>query len=267
MIQQNANILWNRPAGPACFRMGLSCPQGYEAAAAGQFVMVRSNAGLTPLLRRPFSIFGLIGSPEHPEGIELLYKVVGDGTRHMADMVPGQTLDLLGPLGRGFRVPDAIQKVYLTAGGMGVAPIRYLAQQLSHRKVVTDLHLFLGGRSQEDLLCRDDFRSMGIPVTATTDDGSMGRQCLVTDPLSEAIAENRPDIVFACGPPGMLQCIAGIAEHHALACQVSLETMMACGMGACLGCAVPKADQQGYHHVCVDGPVFEVGQVNLPLSH
>jgi dihydroorotate dehydrogenase electron transfer subunit len=264
MIQQQTTILWNRPVGPACFRMGLACPQGYEAAVPGQFVMVRSNNALTPLLRRPFSIFGMIGSPEHPEGIELLYKVVGSGTRQMADMGPGHTIDLLGPLGRGFKIPDAVQKIYLVAGGMGVAPIRFLALQLRQRKVPADLRLFLGGRSQDDLLCRDDFQSLGIAVTATTDDGSTGRQCLVTDPLSEAISENKPDIVFACGPPGMLQCAAGIVQRHAVACQVSLETMMACGMGACLGCAVPKAAQEeGYHHVCVDGPVFEVGQVQL----
>lgn len=263
MIQQKATVLWNREVGPACFRIGLSCPQGYGSAVPGQFVMVRRASGLWPLLRRPFSIFGRIGSMDHPEGIELLYKVLGPGTGRMADMVPGQTIDLLGPLGRGFNTPEAVRNVYLAAGGMGVAPIRFLAVQLKEKKLDADIRLFLGGRSQDELLCRDDFQALAIPVTATTDDGSAGRQCLITDPLREAVAEHKPDILFACGPQGMLQCVADIARQHKVACQISLETMMACGMGACLGCAVPKTGDEGYHHVCVDGPVFEAGQVAI----
>jgi dihydroorotate dehydrogenase electron transfer subunit len=158
MIQQLATVLWNRPVGSGCFRMGLSCPQGFEAAVPGQFVMVRSSATLTPLLRRPFSIFGRIGSPEHPEGIELLYKVLGPGTRHMAEMVPGHPVDLLGPLGRGFNVPANLRRIFLVAGGMGVAPIRFLALELkSNTTAATEIQLFLGGRGRDDLLCREDF--------------------------------------------------------------------------------------------------------------
>jgi dihydroorotate dehydrogenase electron transfer subunit len=265
MIQQTATILWNRQAGPGCYRMGLSCPQGYEAALPGQFVMVRSSSTLTPLLRRPFSIFGRIGSPEHPEGIELLYKVLGSGTGHMAQMAPGHTLDLLGPLGRGFNIPEGLRRAFFAAGGLGVAPIRFLAVHLKkERREQIDIHVFLGGRSREDLLCLEDFQALGISVTTTTDDGSAGRQCLITDPLAEAVAANKPDMLFACGPHGMLECVAGIVRRHQTPCQVSLETMMACGMGACLGCAVPKQGEgQGYHHVCVDGPVFDVAQLSF----
>ena len=265
MIQQTATVLWNRQAGPGCFRMGLSCPQGYEAAMPGQFVMVRCSSGLTPLFRRPFSIYGRIGLPEHPEGIELLYKGLGPGTRRMAEMVPGHPVDLLGPLGRGFNVPEGIRRIFLAAGGMGVAPIRFLAVQLKRdRPDAFDMRLFLGGRSREDLLCQDDFQALMIPVTTTTDDGSAGRQCLITDPLSEAIAENKPDMLFACGPHPMLECVAGMVRKHQVPCQLSLETMMACGMGACLGCATPKSgEEEGYHHVCIDGPVFDVAQVSI----
>jgi dihydroorotate dehydrogenase electron transfer subunit len=263
MLQQTATVLWNRQAGPGCYRMGLSCPQGYASAAPGQFVMVRSSLTLTPLLRRPFSIFGHIGSPEHPEGIELLYKVLGSGTRHLAAMTPGDTLDLLGPLGRGFTIPERLRHVYMVAGGMGVAPIRFLAVHLRRESVdPIDIRVFLGGRGRDDLLCQEDFQSLGIPVMTTTDDGSAGRQCLITDPFTEAVAEKKPDLVFACGPHGMLECVAGIVRTHQVACQLSLETMMACGMGACLGCAVSKPPPaEGYHHVCVDGPVFDVTQL------
>ncbi len=265
MHQQSATVLWNHIVGPNCHRLGLSCPAGFETAVPGQFIMIQSGPPLTPLLRRPFSIFGVIGTPGRPEGIEILYKALGRGTHQMAQWTPGRTVDLLGPLGRGFSVAPDTQRVYLAAGGMGVAPIRFLATRLvASGTDPTRIRFFLGGRSQEDLLCADEFRALGISVTVTTDDGSAGLQCLITDPLEEAIRQQPPDLVCACGPHGMLQCVAGITSHHGVSCQISLETMMACGMGACLGCAVPAPDRQaGYRHVCVDGPVFSVGQVDM----
>lgn len=265
MIQQPATVLWNQPTGPATFRLGLSCPKGYETAKPGQFVMVQSDESMSPLLRRPFSIFGLVGPQERPEGIELLYRVLGRGTNQMARLTPGRTLDLLGPLGKGFNIDDITGRIFLAAGGMGVAPIRFLATHLiSQGRRPDQCHLFLGGRNQNELLCREDFTALGIRITLTTDDGSEGRQCLLTDPLEEAITADPPDIVLACGPHGMLQCVAGIAAKHQVPCQISMETMMACGMGACLGCAVPVAGGDPHFlHVCKDGPVFSIEQVDL----
>ncbi len=101
-IQQTATVLWNQPAGPACFRLGLSCARGYEKAVPGQFVMVQTSQTYFPLLRRPFSIFGVIGPAGRPEGIELLIKTLGRGTAQLSRLAPGDTIDLLGPLGRGF---------------------------------------------------------------------------------------------------------------------------------------------------------------------
>lgn len=269
MNQQSATVLWNQKVGSSCYRIGLACPQqGYESAVPGQFVMVRSSATLMPLLRRPFSISGLIGPADRPEGIELLYKVVGKGTGQMAQLTSGQTVDLIGPMGRGFKFDVGIKRIYFAAGGIGVAPIRFLAQHLIGKGFhPIDCRLFLGGQNQADLLCRQDFVSLGINVTATTDDGSTGLHCLLTDPLEEAVAAQAPDMVYACGPHGMLQCIAGIVDRYRVACQISMETIMACGMGACLGCAVPAADnQEKYRHVCIEGPVFDIRQVDLAFD-
>ncbi len=146
-----------------------------------------------------------------------------------------------------------------------MAPIRFLAVHLVSAGIdPRHCHVFLGGRSRQDLLCVDEFKGLGMPVAMTTDDGSAGRQCLITDPLEEAIRANPPRQLYACGPHGMLQCIVGIAQRHGVPCQISLETMMACGMGACLGCAVPESDaRQAYRHVCVDGPVFDSNQVSI----
>lgn len=265
MIQQQATIIWNRQVGPDIHRLGLACDQGYPEAAPGQFVMVQIGAEPSPLLRRPFSIFGLIGQREKLEGIELLIKVVGPGTTRLAALRPGQRLDLLGPLGRGFRVAPGSSLIYLAAGGVGVAPIHFLAADLVALGIDAGrCRVFIGGQSRADLLCQDEFKALGMPVTITTDDGSAGDQCLVTDPLDIAIQEQIPDWVYACGPPGMLACVAGIAESHQVACQVSIETMMACGLGACLGCAVKSRSQKdAYLHACMDGPVFDATEIEL----
>jgi len=263
MIQQEAKVIWNRPVGVNCFHLGLSTGEDFSRATPGQFVMAQADAGEKPLLRRPFSISGLIDNGDGFEGIELLIKVVGTGTEQMGRLSPGDGLDVIGPLGHGFRLKTSHDLIYLAGGGIGIAPIRFLASELIRRGVSADrMRLFIGGQSRQDLLCQEDFVRHGIPVTITTDDGSAGDQCLLTDPLEVAIQEESPDMVYACGPHGMLACVAGIAERTGAPCQVSIETLMACGLGACLGCAVEsQKDQNMYLHACIHGPVFNVQDI------
>ncbi len=263
MNQQKATVLWNRSMNAGCFSLGLACDQAYAAAIPGQFVMAQVDARGVALLRRPFSIAGVIGRDDCFEGIELLIKKVGMGTGILAGLAEGDSVDLLGPLGRGFKVGAGLSRIYLAAGGIGVAPIRFLAQHLVALQVDAGIcHLFLGGRNQNDLLCRQEFEALGMAVTVTTDDGSAGDQCLLTDPLELAIQEYPPDMVYACGPHGMLSCVAGIVERSQVACQLSIETVMACGLGACLGCAVPsRKDPSTYLHACLHGPVFDAAKL------
>ena len=265
MVQQEAKVKWNEPVGQDCFHMGVITSQAFAKAVPGQFVMVQVGAQASPLLRRPFSIFGLFEGRSGFKGIELLVKVVGKGTRLLSQLRPGDPVDLIGPLGHGFRINSKHDHIFLAAGGIGVAPIRFLASELMKRGVSHErCRLFLGGRSKEDLLSREEFENMRIPVTVTTDDGSDGDQCLITDPLELAITERAPDMVYACGPHGMLACIAGIVERTQVNCQVSIETLMACGLGACLGCAVPSPKNPDvYLHACVNGPVFNIGDIQL----
>lgn len=258
-------IKWNKPVGSDCLHMGLITGKELARAIPGQFVMVQIGTRQEPLLRRPFSVFGVINDQGGDVGIELLVKVVGKGTRLLSRCHSGQELDLLGPLGHGFRLNPKHRRIYLTAGGIGVAPIRFLAVELLKRGISPDnCRLYLGGRSKQDLLCREDFRCLGIPVTVTTDDGSEGDQCLITDPLELDINEQAPDMIYACGPHGMLACVAGIVERTRVPCQVSIETLMACGLGACLGCAVEsKKRKDVYLHACVNGPVFNIEDINF----
>jgi len=265
MIEHPAKVLWNKKIGPGCYKIGLTCSEYYSAAKPGQFIMLRLARQSDPLLRRPFSIHHLIISNGQAEGLELLYKVVGKGTAIMARQKPGDRVDILGPLGTGFIIPRQAKSIHVVAGGIGVAPMLFLVSQLYRDNFdFSNCRVFIGGRSKEDLLCRDDFVKLGLKVDATTDDGSAGDQCLVTHPLELAVDHNPPDMIVACGPMAMLACVIGIAEKHRIPCQVSIETMMACGMGACLGCAVDgRADQGRYLHACLDGPVFDAADLKL----
>ena len=221
--------------------------------------MVRSGEQNDPLLPRPFSIHQLIKKNGLIDALELLYKVVGKGTQVLSLQQPGDLLSLTGPLGKGFEIPAKVSNAMIVAGGIGVAPMVFLAQTLQETKHQhISVEVYIGGRSKADILCLSEFSAIGLSVHVTTDDGSSGDHCLVTDPLDATVAQNCPDVIFACGPMEMLACVAGIAAKHRIGCQVSIETMMACGMGACLGCAIAgRNSPDRYLHACKDGPVFD----------
>ncbi|MBW2518049.1 MAG: dihydroorotate dehydrogenase electron transfer subunit [Deltaproteobacteria bacterium] len=262
---EKVKVLSNTALGNDVYRIRLSCNRHYARAVPGQFVMVRSNEQIDPLLPRPFSIHRLIQKQGTVAALELLYKVVGKGTRLLSHLQPGDVLAMTGPLGKGFELPKAVSKAKIVAGGIGVAPMVFLAHTLTEFKPkLSFIEVFIGGRTKSDLLCLQDFAALGLAVHVTTDDGSSGDHCLVSDPLDMAVAKNRPDIIFACGPMAMLACVAGIAEKHNVCCQVSIETMMACGMGACLGCAVAaRKHTRRYLHACKDGPVFDTRDLEI----
>jgi dihydroorotate dehydrogenase electron transfer subunit len=265
MQNTETDILWNRPLPGGYGRIGLACGGPFDRARPGQFIMLGFPGSVDPLLRRPFSIHRRIEIQGRSRGIELLYKSIGPATRRMSKLRQGERVSLLGPLGNAFLLPPGVRRLYLAAGGVGVAPMVFLAESLSRlHPQVTDCRLFLGGRSREDLLCVEDFERIGIPVSLTTDDGSCGDQCRVTTPLEEAVRRQPPDLVLACGPKAMLACVQDIVRPQGISCQVSIETMMACGMGACLGCAVAGRQPGGrYLHACLDGPVFDAEDIVL----
>ncbi len=265
MYQEKAKILWNNQAGNEYYRIGLTCHKGYSGAKPGQFIMLHFPGRMAPFLPRPFSIHRIIKTGGRTAGIELLYKVVGKGTKMLSGHCKGDVVNILGPLGNGFIFSNHYKRIFIVAGGIGVAPMLFLASYLKTKGTnSSECMVFLGGRSKDDLLCSDDFLRMGMKIHITTDDGSAGDRCFVTHPLETALERNRPDIIYACGPLEMLKCVAGISEKHTVPCQVSIETVMACGMGACLGCAVESKEASGnYMHVCFDGPVFDVRCIEL----
>lgn len=263
IYQTMAMIIDHRPVAPGYQRLLLECTADYTHARPGQFIML-GIPGNQLLLRRPFSIHRLASGKDGRFEIAILYKIVGKGTAALSRLASGERLDMLGPLGQGFRMRDNYRRICLAAGGIGVAPMVFLLEHLSITHGPADCELFLGGRTRDDLLCLDDFRRLGVKVHRTTDDGSDGDQCFLTHPLEIAVQSRPPDIIYACGPMGMLGCVAGIAARHEIPCQVSIESVMACGVGACLGCAVKGQTGQtgdGYLHVCKDGPVFDADRL------
>jgi dihydroorotate dehydrogenase electron transfer subunit len=267
IFQKQVEIVHHEDVGSGYFKMGLAFPEVARMARPGQFVMVRLPDRDVPLLRRPFSVHNILIEDGGVRGFELLYKVVGQGTRGMSERRSGEVLDVLGPLGNGFSYPDTFQHAFVVAGGVGVATLCFLVAELVRKQGVKST-VFLGGCSAADILCLDAFKDMGTEVFVTTEDCSLGEKGLVTLEVEKALTiQPKPDVIYACGPTPMLKAIGEIAGKYEVPCQISLETVMACGFGVCLGCAVEKVEAPGtYFHTCTDGPVFDSRQVLLNSS-
>jgi dihydroorotate dehydrogenase electron transfer subunit len=254
--QQKAEIVRTEKLTDDIYRFTIKAPDIASASKPGQFVMARAGEGMDPLLRRPFSIHQVA------EGglLQVLFKVIGKGTQALANLQAGQQMDVLGPLGRGF-VHNTDHQHYLVGGGIGIAPLLFLAKQMLKKIEPSAIKVLLGARTKDEIATLvDDFESMGLGVQAATEDGSLGKQGLVTD-LMVSLQNENPAMVYACGPYPMLKAVVSVCREKSWECQVSLETLMACGLAACLGCAILRADMNGYVHVCKDGPVFDADDV------
>ena len=217
----------------------------------GQFVEVRVDDSPATFLRRPISINFVDRKHNH---LWLLVAAVGNGTRRLARLQAGDTLNCLFPLGNSFSMPDSPKKVLLVGGGVGVAPLLYMGQQLVARGM--EPTFLLGARSAADLLLLDEYKKYGR-VCLTTEDGSAGERGFVTN---HSILQNETfDQISTCGPKPMMMAVARYAHEKGIYCEASLENLMACGLGACL-CCVEKTTE-GNLCVCKEGPVFDVNRL------
>ncbi len=241
-----AKIIANQKIKGSYWRVILHAPQVAQEAIAGQFVQIKLTQTLSPLLRRPFSLHAVSGS-----GIEIIYEVLGEGTRLLCAKGKGEPLDIIGPLGNGFCCQKEKNQIII-AGGMGVAPLAFLAQKIAKYKPL----VLLGAVTKNKIICAEEFKKLGLSVRIATDDGSVGFRGRVTDLLTKLLSVKGycPSNIYACGPQPMLKAVAGIAQESKIPAQLSLEEHMACGIGACLGCVVETKD--GLKRVCKEGPVF-----------
>ncbi len=255
--QVTARVTGNDPVAEGTFRLALSAPEFPPAARPGQFVMLRTSVTADPMLRRAFSLHDWRAG-----SLEILYKVVGRGTAWMAHRRTGDTVDLIGPLGQGFAVAPTLRKALLVAGGMGIAPFRFLIRSL--RDAGIEIILFYGARTAGDLMELAEMEAADVSLLLATEDGSRGETGRVTELFREHFRKVEPSErfkIFACGPRAMLYEVARIARGQEIACEVSLESHMACGLGTCMGCVI--ATDNGYQRVCREGPVFSARRLLL----
>jgi dihydroorotate dehydrogenase electron transfer subunit len=254
---RSLEMVFNRRIGGEVFLMGLRSAEVVAEARPGQFVMVRVGDGSDPLLRRPFSICGC----RNGELFLILYKVVGRGTAIMSGLKQGDRIDVLGPLGRGFGTPPEGARSFLVGGGLGIAPLLFMAERLGAKDM-----LFLAGARTDRELISPKHLDLDFEPLIATDDGTFGFKGTVVDLFKVNLMKGPggPRTVFACGPLPMLKGLWSLAGPANIPCEVSLEASMACGLGACQGCAVraAKGQPEPYSLVCRDGPVFAASTLN-----
>ncbi len=250
MKKVSARIIAKTELMPDVHLVWLRAPEIAEVCRPGQFVMVRCEDGHDPLLRRPFSIHRVAGGDQ----IALLFSVVGRGSLLLSQYKEGDNLDLLGPLGNGFALLPGTGKLLLAAGGMGIAPLVFLADHVLDQGLEVVL---LSGSSGASCVYPRSLLPSSVDVIVATEDGSVGRRGLVTDLIADSM--NKVDQVFACGPVSMYQSMSAHGSLRGRSVQISLEIAMGCGLGACYGCTIRT--RSGLRQVCSDGPVFELDDI------
>ncbi len=256
MFETLAEIVSNERVTDDTWLMALRSEKIAQAAKPGQFVMIKVRPGLDPLLRRPFSICGV-----KEDLVLVLYRVVGKGTSLMTESRQGERLRVLGPLGKCFAVPERNSSRLLVGGGIGIAPLLFLSQFHKEKDTV----LMMGFRSAKHILSPQKIIGEQRGFLVATDDGTQGRRGPVTDLLDEFLRKGSRDVaVYACGPRPMLKKVAETSMALRIPCEVSLEAHMACGLGACQGCAVKGSATSGrsYFYVCKEGPVFKAEEID-----
>jgi dihydroorotate dehydrogenase electron transfer subunit len=261
MFQEKAQVVSNTAVAQNYYRMSLLSPMVAAEARPGQFIEVQVSQSGEPLLRRPFGVHAV---NQRKQTVDILYEVRGKGTQALSEKKPGDFCDILGPLGNGFSIQNARCSI-LVAGGMGVAPLAYLAEKLARDKFSEQKAknlVLIGCKTKRHIMCKKELEKFGYAVKISTDDGSLGFKGYVTDLLEKVLRVTRyklPVTIYACGPKPMLKEVSRIAREKNISAQLSLEEHMACGIGACLGCVVKTTN--GYKRVCKDGPVFEAGSL------
>jgi dihydroorotate dehydrogenase electron transfer subunit len=260
-VDVDAIVRSNTRLSPDFNVLALEAPAVASQAKPGQFVMVKTSAGDSPLLRRPYSLFELLRDARGtPTGFSLFSKRVGVGSQLIYDAAPGQRLACLGPLGLPFALVGPPARAWMVAGGVGLAPFATLGEALLSQGIRPTL--FYGARTAGELFCLDLFERIGVDVLLATEDGSRGEAGRVTVALERALlgaGPQPPVTIYACGPEAMLKAVASLASAHGCDSQLSMERLMGCGVGGCYSCVVRIRDGSGashYDRACLDGPVF-----------
>jgi dihydroorotate dehydrogenase electron transfer subunit len=275
MIHARAEIVANDCLALDTWRVRFDSPEMARRILPGQFVMLRLADCDDPLIGRPLALYDTVPAVDgSPRSIDVVYLVKGKLTRRLCELLPGQLLEVWGPLGNGF-LPRPTEHLVMVAGGIGQTPFLALAKEYLGHKQYGDpprqvppakkVTLCYGARTEGYLAGVEDFQQLGVDIRISTDDGSRGKRGLVTELLPEVLRETAGDRrIVCCGPEPMMEAVAHIARDAKIPCEVSLETPMACGIGICFTCVAKVRDASGqwdYKRTCVEGPVFDAEQI------
>ncbi|WEV79254.1 dihydroorotate dehydrogenase electron transfer subunit [Janibacter cremeus] len=262
VVQVEAEVLGNVAAG-AYRHLTLVTPGLAELARPGQFVALSVGDGTSSmLLRRSFSIHKVSPAGTYGGTTEIVVAAHGAGTRALTALEPGESVGVIGPLGRGFPLPSQPVPCVLVGGGYGSAPLFWLAEQLRERGCPVEM--VLGAASADRLFGVVGARRVADGVTVTTDDGSAGVRGWVSDVVPDLVTRTGAGVVYGCGPMGMLRSLSAIADDHGIVAQVAVEEAMACGVGICMTCVMPVRGEDGTTTMvrsCLDGPVLRGDRV------
>ena len=261
MILEDCPIIEQRQWCKDIFQVTVSAPDIVSLAKPGQFVHVRAGEhSIDPLLRRPLSIHRV--NMEYGQ-LELLYRVIGKGTNWLRSQVPVTKLNLMGPLGKGFEIDPQTKQAVIIAGGMGIAPVFFLIDQLLEAKI--KIELIWGARSCGELIKQEFLENPLIRIHSATEDGSAGYKGFVTgliQPVINQLDLNTQIQGFTCGPVPMLKAVQQLVAGTGFSWQVSLEEHMACGVGVCMGCAARNKNNE-FKLVCKHGPVMDLKEIDF----
>lgn len=254
MKQLSAAVVENRPIARDLYKMTLEWEPRAGMPRPGQFLTVRVSSATVPLLRRPFAFAGYAGDPSR---VSVIYQKRGQGTEILAGVGVGDSLDIVGPLGNTFELPATNEKCVVVAGGIGFGPMLYLASTLASGG--NEVLFVFGCRSKEFVPDTETFK--GFDPVICTDDGSQGFGGTVVDYLRTLGTEIGSFRLFACGPTPMLRACHEFALEQEVSCEVAMEQVMACGVGACMGCVIRVRSGSGFARVCTEGPVFDSREI------
>ena len=251
-IQGKYKVVSNQKLCPRFYCLAIDAKPLLKKIQPGQFIHIRVNDRFEPFFRRPFSVY------RAQKTVDIFYEVVGLGTKLLSEKKKGDAIDILGPVGTPFDLPsEDIKQIVMVAGGIGIAPFLILSDVLKKQKL--DLILLYGGRTKEHVYPMKEFKQNGCKVYVSTDDGSVGARGRVTELFSKIDIDAKTTLIYTCGPHKMMEAVQRFARENRLRGQAACEEIMACALGACLGCSIKT--KSGFKTVCYDGPVFDLQEV------
>jgi dihydroorotate dehydrogenase electron transfer subunit len=269
MLKVGGEVLSHKKYGDQYHSLTIVAPEIGEKVKPGQFINIRCGDERSFVLRRPFSVYRVHKRGGWSSTIEIVFDIRGPGTRYLSQLRAHSTIDVIGPVGRGFLLPKRRAHCLLVGGGVGAAPLFFLADELRNEGHRVDV--ILGARSARFLLNAIEVRRLASVYHITTDDGSMGEEGRVTDVLEDTIEKCDTEVVYTCGPHPMLSAVTSICTARKIPVQVAVEELMACGYGVCMTCVMPvktkvkhkngTEEEIVYARSCIEGPVFNGANV------